>query len=96
MYLCVSRIQPAPLALQVCSRQPPQAQTYQLRLVLSQGLSCTDLRSTFSRHTGQVSFLPTMVQPRTHSSWKQCLQLSCTHRSAVDCTQQHTMFCWLS
>jgi len=39
----------------------------QLRLRVSHGRSWnTARRSTFSRHAGQVSFLPTIVQPRMH------------------------------
>mmetsp|Transcript_31263 Transcript_31263/g.79732 ORF Transcript_31263/g.79732 Transcript_31263/m.79732 type:complete len:304 (-) Transcript_31263:473-1384(-) len=53
-----------------------------VRLRVSQGLSpYSARRSTFSMHTGHVSFLPTMVHPRTQKSWKQCLHASCTHFS---------------
>lgn len=52
---------------------------FQLRLVVSQGRSeKMAFRSTFSEHTGQVSFFPTIVQPAfptRDSSFQFCCQL---------------------
>jgi hypothetical protein len=60
--------------------------THHDRFCVSQGLSAYRSRmSTFSRHTGHTSFLPTMVQPLMHSSWKQCLHANCRTGSPSDC-----------
>lgn len=46
-------------------------------------VSADKTRPAPSAPAPHVSFLPTMVQPRMHSSWNRCLQDSCTLRWAA-------------
>ena len=60
---------------------------HQERLRVSHGRSAKMWRrSTFSRHVGQVSFLPTMVHPRMQLSWNRCLHCSCTLQQTPACS----------